>query len=138
MGTVARLIYPRCMCQGFRVECAGRLELHHMISCGVKHFRHDLRNASILCSNHHRESVLLSPHGNPKAFEGFMRNEYNEQFKWVEASKWQGGTKDYKAAFERLEGFEKLLRNGMRPEVILGAIFKKQEVEDEDRMGDTE
>lgn len=125
---VAHMLYPRCMCRGHG-ECSGRLEMHHMISCGVKHFRHDLRNVIVLCAQHHRLSTLMSPHGNPKAFDEWMAAERPEHFAWVEANKWKSGTRNYKAAFDRLAGFEELLKNGMHPERILVAIFKKQEVE---------
>jgi len=128
---VSRMLYPRCQCRGFKGECKYGLEMHHMISCGVMHFRHDLRNIIVLCANHHRLSTLLSPHGNPKAFNEWMDKERRDHWAWVEANKWKGGKKNYKEAYDRLVGFEELLKNGMRPERILVAIFKKEEVEDE-------
>lgn len=123
-GTVARLLYPRCMCHGYG-ECNGKLEFHHLIGRGVKSFRHDPRNFAILCTEHHTQSNKLSPHKAPKAFDEWMEFHLPSQWAWVKANQWKAVDFNYHKAFDRLEGIEEMLKSGMKSSLIVNAMFAK-------------
>ena len=69
---------------------AVRPNCHHLFPRSIKQFRHDPKNAIVLCPLHHMFSRDISPHKNAAEFFFWLRLKQPAVWLWLEANATQG------------------------------------------------
>ena len=84
--------------------CAGGdLEAHHLITKAQEITRNDPENGVMLCSFHHRGSLLLSAHNGTFQFKRHLKKHYPDKHKYLYTNQHRPGRADFKSDCELLQ-----------------------------------
>jgi len=83
-----------------------QLHAHHLMTRAKIFFRHNLNNGICLCSRCHTFDVDISAHEAPWAFETWMMNHREDQYKWWVENRYKvikGRKIDYEQVYDMLK-----------------------------------
>lgn len=96
------------------------LETHHVIHIGMGGGRTKLKwhpaNALLLCGTPCHREGKCSPHGNPAAFDFWLRTHLPDQWEWMHEHLNDLGKPDYDEAERLLNDAIRAVQAGIRPE----------------------
>ena len=98
-GLIIHDIYQVC---AVNMDCAGRVEAHHLISRANTATRHAVENGIGLCSKHHKFDSHLSAHKAPMAFAEWLSENDPDKFDWCSKNKFKVAKADYEKAYRLL------------------------------------